>query len=102
MPLQVDATLCYLKEREEFTNGRQARCAPIGALDLEKDSPYNTYLYRGLPPGPIGNPGLASIDAAMEPERSPYLYYLSDPATKKTIFARTFDEHYANKLKFLN
>lgn len=96
MPLQVDATICYLKQ----VNGNG--CLPISAADKKIDSPYNTYLYRGLPPGPIANPGLDAIRAAVQPASSPYWYYISDPKTGQTIFARTLDEHSANIVKYLS
>lgn len=61
--------------------------------DLAVDSPYNTRRYRGLPPGPIGNPGLDSIKATLAPQESEYLYYLSAASDKRTIFSKTLDEH---------
>jgi UPF0755 protein len=54
-----------------------------------------------LPPGPIANPGNTAIDSALNPKANQYLYYLSDPKTKKTIFSKTFEEHKANKAKYL-
>jgi len=69
--------------------------------DTKVDSPYNTYKYRGLPPGPIANPGLNAIMAAIYPEATNYNYFLSDPATGKTIFSKTLQEHNANKYKYL-
>lgn len=96
MPLQADATVRY------GMWVKSPLVAPdCGALDLKLDSPYNTYLYRGLPPGPIGNPGISAIQAAVSPESSPYWYYLSDPATGKTIFAKTLDEQHQNTVKYL-
>lgn len=71
------------------------------AEDTKIDSPYNTYKYRGLPPGPIANPGLNAIMAAIYPEDTDYNYFLSDPATGKTIYGKTFDEHNLNKHKYL-
>lgn len=91
MPLQVDAAFDYLlgKESSELT-----------AEDLELDSPYNTYLYRGLPPTPISNPGLASIRAVLEPTETEFMYYLTaDDGT--FYYAETFDEHKLNKEKYL-
>jgi UPF0755 protein len=70
-------------------------------LDTKIDSPYNTYKYRGLPPGPIANPGLNSIQAAIYPKFTEYSYFLSDPATDKTIYSKTLDEHNRNKAKYL-
>ena len=63
-------------------------------------SPYNTYLNLGLPPGPIGNPGLESILAALYPKNSEYWYFLSTPEGK-TIFSKTFEEHNIAKEKYL-
>lgn len=92
-PLQVDASICYIKE---------APCLPITEEDKAIDSEYNTYKYRGLPPGPIGNPGLDTIDAALRPTPSPYWYYLSNPRNRETIFSRTLDEHNQNIIKYLS
>lgn len=68
--------------------------------DLQTDSPYNTRRWRGLPPGPISNPGLRAIQAAIRPEESDYYYYLS-AKSGETIFSKTLDEHNANKAKYL-
>jgi UPF0755 protein len=68
---------------------------------MKNDSPYNSYLHKGLPPTPIGNPGVQAITAAMNPKESPYWYYLSDPKTGKTIFAATLAEQVANQRKYL-
>jgi UPF0755 protein len=62
--------------------------------DLQYPSPYNTYLHEGLPPGPINNPGLASIEAALKPADTPYLYYVAKPDGSH-IFSRTPEEHQA-------
>jgi len=91
MPLQVDATFLYI-------NGKGS--ADLTKDDLNIDSPYNTYRNKGLPPGPINNPGLDAIIAALYPKESPYLYYLHD-AKGSVHFARTFEEHVANKRKYL-
>ncbi|MDD4900771.1 MAG: endolytic transglycosylase MltG [Patescibacteria group bacterium] len=69
--------------------------------DTKINSPYNTYKYRGLPPGPIANPGLNAIMAAIYPALTSYNYFLSDPATGKTIFSKTLDEHNMNKARYL-
>lgn len=91
MPLQVDATLFYLlgKTSSELTSD-----------DLNIDSPYNTYRRKGLPPEAIGNPGLKALDAAVHPEKVPYLYYLSDN-DGVMHYAKTFEEHKLNKAKYL-
>lgn len=60
-------------------------------------SPYNTYINTGLPPGPIGNPGLVSLQATLAPQSNNYFYFLSDPKTGKTIFSVTYEEHVKNK-----
>ncbi len=99
MPLDIDATVCYAKLRANPTSTAQG-CS-LTALDFKINSPYNTYLYKGLPPAPIGNPGISAITAALHPQSSPYFYYLSDPATGKTIFAKTLDEQNQNKVKYL-
>ena len=90
-PLQSCASINYI-------TGKNDR----GALwqDIEIDSPYNTYKYRGLPLGPISNPGLESILATIYPEESDYWYYLSTPSGK-TIFSKTFKEHSAAQDKYL-
>lgn len=93
MALQVDASICYVKE---------GPCHPVTADDLTLDSLYNTYKYKGLPPGPISNPGTDALRAATSPTASPYWFYLSDPKTKKTAFAKTLDEHRQNRVKYLN
>jgi UPF0755 protein len=99
MPLDIDATVCYAKLLAAPTSTTQA-CS-LTTLDFKIDSPYNTYLNKGLPPGPIGNPGTSAITAALHPQSSPYFYYLSDPATGKTIFAKTLDEQNQNRVKYL-
>jgi len=91
IPLQVDATITYI------TGGKTTK---ITKEELQIDSPYNTYKYKGLPLGPISNPGLESIIAATYPQDSQYLYYLSTPEGE-TIFSRTLKEHNAAKAKYL-
>ena len=87
MRLQSCATIQYIlgepKER-------------LDENDLKIDSPYNTYLYKGLPPGPICNPGLDSIIAALEPEEGDYLFFVLGEDGRH-IFSRTYQEHLMNK-----
>ncbi|MDP2641976.1 MAG: endolytic transglycosylase MltG [bacterium] len=91
IPLQVDASFVYV-------NGKTTK--DLTADDLKINSPYNTYLYRGLPPTPISNPGLESIEAALHPTTTPYLYFLTgDDGTMH--YSRTFDEHVEKKLKYI-
>jgi UPF0755 protein len=99
MPLQVDATVLYAKAFAQGGSGLSDRV--LTAEDLALDSPYNTYLHAGLPPGPIANPGLKSLLAALRPEPSPYLYYLHAP-DGTTIYSRTLDEHNRAKAEFLH
>ncbi len=68
--------------------------------DIQTKSLYNTYQNRGLPPGPISNPGTSAIEAAIYPKYSDYNFFLSDPETGKTVFSKTFEEHVANKVKY--
>ena len=89
MPLQVDATITYITGKQK-----------ISVADIKIDSSYNTYKYRGLPAGPIANPGLESIQAALNPEANPYLYYLSTPEGQ-TIFSKTLQEHNQAKAQYL-
>jgi UPF0755 protein len=91
LPLQVDATFEYILGKTS---------AELTLDDLALDSPYNTYLYRGLPPTPIANPGLLAIDAVLSPTQSEYYYYLTgnDGAF---YYAETFEEHKRNKEKYL-
>ena len=98
MPLQVDATITYLKcDGEYFVCGDRQ----LTKADFKIDSPYNTYLNKGLPPTPIANPGVAAISAVLHPKKNSYLFYLTDPKTKKTIFSKDFDGHVDNKFKYL-
>jgi len=92
MPLQVDATFA-------FVNGK-TKSSELSLDDLKIDSPYNTYVYRGLPPGPISNPGIDSLRAAVTPVATKYYFYLSD-ANGTMHYAVTHDEHVANKFTYL-
>ena len=82
--LQIDATLVYI-------NGGNI---PTEA-DKSIDSPYNTYLYQGLPAGPIANPGMTSLLAAMSPDSTRYYYYVVNPETGQHEYSRTYAEHQA-------
>ncbi len=91
MALQVDSSFKYI-------NGKTT--ATLTTDDLKIDSPYNSYTRRGLPPTPISNPGLEAIKATINPKKSPYMYFLTDN-DGNMHYAVTFDEHIANKLKYL-
>ncbi len=90
MPLQIDATV-------QYALGAQKQ--KIYTKDLRVKSPYNTYLIKGLPPGPIAMPGRASLLAAVSPARIDYLYYVARPDGTHA-FAKTLAEHNANKKKY--
>lgn len=92
--LQVDATICYA-EFKSFKN-----CSLTREL-FKLDSPYNTYLYKGLPPTPINNPGTESMQAALNPLANDYWYYMTDRKTGKTIFSETFEQHLESRGKYL-
>ncbi len=92
MPLQVDATVTYITQKQSIRVSKE---------DTKVDSPYNTYKYQGLPAGPICNPGLDSIEAAIYPEETLYWYYLS-ASDGETIFSKTLEEHNIAKAKYLN
>lgn len=100
MPLQTDPTVIYAITRGEVQNEGQG---PIGrrllGKDLQYDSPYNTYLHAGLPPGPIANPGRASIEAALNPESHDYVYFVAD-GSGGHAFGKTLAEHNANVTKW--
>lgn len=69
--------------------------------DTQIESPYNTYQHPGLPPTPIGNPGLRAIQAAISPTKTNYNYFLSRPDTGETVFSETLDQHNEAKAKYL-
>ncbi len=89
--LHVDATITYITGK---------KTVKVSKEETEIDSLYNTYRYKGLPLGPISNPGLESINAAIYPENSDYWYYLS-ALEGETIFSKTLEEHNIAKAKYL-
>ena len=88
--LGSDATIGYIDGKDTVQHS-------LG--ETRVDSPYNTYIHKGLPPGPIGNPGLETLLATIHPTVNLYLYFLNDPVTGETVYAKTFEEHVANKQK---
>ncbi|UPT60119.1 endolytic transglycosylase MltG [Geobacillus thermoleovorans] len=91
MPLQTDPTVLYaLGEHKER----------VLYKDLQVNSPYNTYMHKGLPPGPIANAGVMSIEAALEPAATDYLYFLATPGGE-VIFTKTLAEHNREKAKHI-
>lgn len=92
MILQIDATVIYgLGEGKEHMSR-------VLYADLEEDNPYNTYIYPGLPPGPIASPGRKSIEAALYPEDHDYFYYVM--GDDGHVFSKTYDEHRRNISKY--
>lgn len=91
-PLESCATIAYILGIDKWRYSYE---------DTRVQSPYNTYLNKGLPPTPINNPGLSTISAAIYPVDTDYNYFLTDPETENTIFSKTFEEHNKNKRKYL-
>jgi len=89
--LQSCATLAYILGEDKKQYSYE---------DTQIDSIYNTYVNPGLPPGPVSNPGLKSIEASIFPEKNDYYFFLSDPKTRETVFSKTLDEHNFNKSKY--
>jgi uncharacterized YceG family protein len=87
MPLQIDATLCYLK----------GGCPPVPTnADKQSNSPYNTYKIAGLPPTPIASVTTSALQAALHPAAVPYIYYVIGDSTGKLVFATTLRQQQAN------
>ena len=93
MKLQIDPTVIYVAKRRGLWRGR------ILKRFFYIDDPYNTYVYYGLPPGPISNPGLDSLEASLFPANVDYLYFVADRWGQKHYFARTYVEHLRNMKK---
>lgn len=92
MALQSDATVNYITKKN----------TPSASLaDTEINSPYNTYKYPGLPPGPISNPSLSSIMATLYPKASDYFYFLHKQPSGEAVYSKTFEEHVQNKQRYL-
>lgn len=92
MPLQVDAIFPYIIGKNTFN---------ITRAELQTDNPYNTYVNKGLPPGPITNPGLEAILDAVTPIQTDYVYYLSD-REGRMYYSVTYDQHLKNKAKYID
>jgi UPF0755 protein len=92
MPLMTDPSVIYGLELRNQWRGT------IYQSDLKLDTPYNTYLHAGLPPGPVANPGIRSLRAAMEPARTDYFYFVAAGANPqgRSLFASTLDEQSRN------
>ena len=92
MPLMTDPSVIYGLEVEGLWRGA------IYQSDLKRNTPYNTYLHAGLPPGPVANPGMRSLRAAMEPAKTDYLYFVAAGANAQghSLFSSTIEEHEHN------
>jgi UPF0755 protein len=92
MPLMTDPSIIYGLQLQRLWRGT------IYASDLKRDTPYNTYVHAGLPPGPIANPGIPSLRAALQPAKTDYLYFVAagDNPQGKSIFSSTLEEHERN------
>jgi UPF0755 protein len=100
MRLEADPTVQYAMGYQPATG--QWWKTPVFLEEYSSvDSPYNTYLYEGLPPGPIAAPGLGSIQAVLEPEDHDYVYFVATPdGSGAHVFATTFEEHAENVRRY--
>ncbi len=105
MPLQIDATVTYgacVRIFQLQSSNKLCDVTQIGvANEIKIDGPYNTYIRKGLPAGPIANPGENALWAAAHPQSSNYLYYLSTRDGSKIIYSKTLAEHLKNRTKYL-
>src|SRR3989344_1290363 len=103
MLLQIDATVTYGACLRQYNlSGKLCDVTLVGvANEIKIDGLYNSYIRKGLPPGPISNPGLKAIAAASDPKDSDYLYYLSTRDGSQIIYSKTADEHLRNRRKYL-
>lgn len=101
MLLQSDPTVIYSKKKK--VKDFDIVIKRVLYKDLEIDSPYNTYRYKGLPPGPIITPSLSSIRAVLNPQKEGYLFFVADVDNPGYhLFARTLRQHNRNKIKYVN
>ncbi len=92
MPLMTDPSVIYGLQLDGLWSGA------IHEKDLKRDTPYNTYIHTGMPPGPVANPGIRSLRAAMDPAQTEYLYFVAAGANPQgqSMFASTLEEHDRN------
>lgn len=102
VPLQIDSTILYAKCQGRFLSCDKEKLKVV-RNDLDQIiSPYNTYKRMGWTPTPISNPGVEAVRAAINPEPSPYWYYLSAKDSGETVFSKTLEQHNINRFKYLN
>lgn len=102
MRLEIDATTAYGECRPKWLLGQNCETSDVNLIEgIKKTTPYNTYRIAGLPTGPISNPGIKALNAALHPVATDYLYYLTDKEGK-VYYARTGAEHAKNRAKYLN
>jgi UPF0755 protein len=96
IPLMTDPSVIYGLEVRGLWRGT------IYESDLKRDTPYNTYMHVGLPPGPVANPGLRSLRAAMEPAKTDYLYFVAAGVNAQghSLFSSTIEEHQHNVAEY--
>ncbi|WP_420322839.1 endolytic transglycosylase MltG [Flagellimonas sp.] len=100
IPLQADPTVIYAIKKE--TGNYDTIIKRVLYRDLEMESPYNTYKYAGVPPGPITMPDISSIEAVLNPEKHEYLYFVADVSNfGYHIFAKTLAQHNRNKVQYI-
>jgi UPF0755 protein len=93
MRLQSDPTIIY-----GLTGGKGSLGRPIMKSEIEQPTPYNTYVIDGLPPGPIANPGIASLEATANPARTKEIYFVAD-GTGGHVFSDNYEQHQKNVAK---
>ncbi len=101
MPLQIDATLCYIKMQNNYLAGKSIDCGTLTNVDKNLESPYNTYMNKDMILSPICSVNYETYKNVLKNVDTDYLYYISDPETKNTIFAETLEEHNKNINKYL-
>ena len=100
MLLQADPTVIYAIKRE--TGNYDTIIKRVLNRDLEIDSPYNTYKYTGIPPGPIAMPDISSIEAVLNPEKHDFLFFVADVSNfGYHLFAKSLAQHNRNKRQYI-
>lgn len=101
MLLQIDATLCYIKMKNSYLKGEEIDCGELVNVDKKLESLYNTYMVKGMIPGPICNVNYDTFKEVLVNIDTDYFYYITDPKTKNAIFAKNLEGHNINIQKYL-